>query len=116
VGDSEAVMTKRVFINYSDRDADFKTHFIEREVFRNIIGDDVELSDYFADNLGYITSFLELEISNSAVFIAFISSDYLQSKYSRGDFWSGIGENVKRRLVFVPVLMGDGAYNWWALA
>lgn len=107
---------KRVFLSFASEDGDWKEAFTDPLWFGNSLGN-VDVVDYqLGGNLpfGPLQEWLETEINEAAVFVAFVSQDYIAKKYPLQEWRIGLSAKAQKKLVFVPVLIDAHAKEWWS--
>ena len=105
-----------VFLSFASEDAAWKTNFINRAWFGDLLGP-VKLFDYqLGDNLpfGSLDEWVDGKIRSAAVFVAFISRFYIEKHYPLLEWWAAITPASKQDLIFVPIMLDGSAKQWWA--
>lgn len=107
-------MVSRVFLSYASSNTGWVQNFCDADWFLANIGT-VELVNYKEmANVGSVKDWISDEVGASGALIAFISSDYIVSKYSNEEWRIAIDFHKKKKLVLVPVVMDAKAKEWWA--
>ena len=99
-----------VFLSFASEDAAWKTNFINRAWFGDLLGS-VKVLDYqLGDNLpfGPLDEWVSGKIRSAAVFVAFISQFYIEKHYPLLEWWTAITRASKQDLIFVPIML-DGS-------
>jgi hypothetical protein len=107
--------TVKVFLSFAAEDSAFKRNFTNPEWFGNFLPP-VEFIDYqMGENLpfGSLNDWINQEVRSAAVFVAFISKNYIAKKYPSKEWWLGLSEAARRELMFVPVMLDGSAKGWW---
>jgi hypothetical protein len=105
-----------VFLSFASEDAAWKTNFINRAWFGDLLGS-VKVLDYqLGDNLpfGSLDEWVSGRIGSAAVFVAFISQFYIEKHYPLLEWWTAITQASKQDLIFVPIMLDGSAKQWWA--
>jgi hypothetical protein len=105
----------KIFLSYASEDAPWVSWFTRKEWFAQQIGI-VTLENYLAgDNLefGKLTEWVDEQISDATVVIAFVSEFYRQKDWTKVEWDKTLTEFRRRRLIFVPVMMDSNARAWW---
>lgn len=104
-----------VFLSFASEDASWKTNFVNRAWFGDLLGP-VSVFDYqLGDNLAFgpMHDWLTNRIRSAAVFVAFISKFYIEKHYPLAEWWTALTEASRQDLIFVPVMMDGSAKMWW---
>ncbi len=73
-----------------------------------------ELYDYKDTiTVGSISDWIGRKVGQAAALVAFISRNYVESKYSREEWALALDLHAQRGLIIVPVIMDDHAISWW---
>jgi TIR domain len=105
-----------VFLSFASEDAAWKTNFINRAWFGDLLGS-VKVLDYqLGDNLpfGPLDEWVSGKVRSAAVFVAFISQFYIEKHYPLLEWWTAITQASTQDLIFVPVMLDGSAKQWWA--
>lgn len=108
----------RLFLSYAREDEPWKCVF-ERFLMRQLAAAVVPLDYAEGDGqpFGPIKEWVSDALKQSAVFVAFLSIDYINKKYPRLE-WSAALDQLqapdRKHLIFVPLMLDNDAINWWA--
>jgi hypothetical protein len=105
----------KIFLSYASEDGPWVNWFTRKEWFAGQIGV-VTLENYLAgDNLefGELTKWVDEQISEATVVIAFISKFYRDKDWTKVEWDKTLTEFRRRRLIFVPVMLDAEARAWW---
>jgi hypothetical protein len=105
-----------VFLSFASEDAAWKTNFINRTWFGDLLGS-VKVLDYQLGNnlpFGPLDEWVSGKIRSAAVFVAFISQFYIEKHYPLLEWWAAITQASKGDLIFVPIMLDGSAKQWWA--
>ena len=103
----------RVFFSYASEDGFWVEAFKKSTAFKSV--GLVRILDYAAEEVGYgpLGAALDGQINQSAVVIAFVSSDYCKKKWTVAEWEESLTEAQRRLLVFVPIMLDADATAWW---
>jgi hypothetical protein len=114
--DTEINTAPRIFLSYAAEDAAWKSNFIYRDWFGDLLGP-VTFTDYkMGENLpfGALNDWLESEVQDATAFIPFISKSYIAKNYPVREWWAGLSKKVHRNLIFVPIILDGSGKLWWS--
>jgi hypothetical protein len=111
-------MPRRIFLSFASEDADWVDAFTEERRFGLPLGGDIRLVNYLeGENVefGSLGPWLDKQVDQASVLIAFVSSFYCSKQSTCGKEWRlGLSAYQRGRLIFVPVMMDLDARTWWA--
>jgi hypothetical protein len=104
-------MKQRIFLSYASPDSDWVKKFCDQRWFGSLLPD-VEIDNYQdMVNFGSIRRWIDEEINSVAVLIAFISRDYIESKYSQVE-WQRAREIFAEHNLIHAYPVDTQAYHW----
>jgi hypothetical protein len=108
-----AMPAPRVFLSYARSDTLWVKNFCGPDWFGANLGNLVLIDYQDTTNFGSITEWIGQKVGNAAALVAFISSNYTNSKFSQAEWDLAQAAHTNGRLVVVPVIMDRDAKIWW---
>jgi hypothetical protein len=107
---------KRIFLSFASEDERWVNAFTARDRFPR--DPDIKIINYRDGetlDFGPLGPWLNKQVEQAGVLIAFVSSSYCKKNATCGKEWRlGLTAYQKGRLIFVPVIMEWEARRWWA--
>lgn len=114
-GGSGGPRAPRVFLSYASEDATWVSQFTREEWFGKPLGN-VFVQDFRDGNnldFGPLRSWLDAQVDQASVMIAFVSKNYSLKDWTRAEWQAGLTKAQRGQLIFVPVMMDADAKEWW---
>src|ERR1043166_7444247 len=115
MSERDSAKVPKIFLSFASEDAYWVKWFTHKEWFGSQLGN-VIVENYLVNeslDFGPLRSWLEQQIDEATVVIAFISQYYRQKQWTVVEWNKALTEAQRRRLIFVPVMLDADAKAWW---
>jgi hypothetical protein len=105
----------KIFLSFASEDGYWVKWFTHRDWFGLPLGN-VIVENYLVNerlDFGPLRIWLEQQIDDATVVIAFVSEYYRQKQWTSVEWNKALTESHRRRLIFVPVMLDADAKAWW---
>src|ERR1700730_11724574 len=105
----------KIFLSFASQDGFWVKWFTHQDWFGSQLGN-VIIENYLVNerlDFGPLRSWLEQQIDEETVVIAFIYKNYQEKQWTGVEWNKALSEFHRRRLIFVPVMLDAEAKAWW---
>src|ERR1043166_9256996 len=113
--DRDSAKVPKIFLSFASEDGYGVNWFTRKDWFGVALGN-VIVENYLVNerlDFGPLRSWLEQQIDEATVVIAFVSEYYRNQEWTGVEWNKALTEFHRRRLIFVPIMLDAHAKAWW---